>query len=146
MVFACGPRSRNESAAQSTTPNRTKAPAAAVRAPAKAPLLASSFSVNVQKGVKFAFRVTNQGGKTDVSFPSGRTHDVVVLDSLGREVWRWSSGRLFTQMLQNKVLRTDAELAFEDVWAAPRSGKYVAVASLASMNYPIEQRTEFVVP
>jgi hypothetical protein len=79
-------------------------------------------------------------------FPSGQTHDVVVLDTTGREVWRWSSGRVFTQVLQNKVLRATDTLAFGERWKDPPRGQYVAVARLASANYPVEERAAFVVP
>ena len=97
-------------------------------------------------GVRFDFRVTNSGGsKVEMNFPSGQTHEVVVLDTLGREVWRWSKGRIFTQMLQNRILRTDDTLAYGERWKDAPRGQYVAVARLASTNYPIEQRTTFVV-
>ena len=96
--------------------------------------------------IRFAFRVTNSGGgKVEMQFPSGQTHDVVVLDSLGRQVWRWSDGRIFTQLVQNKILRTADTLAFDERWKGAARGQYVAVARLASGNYPIEQRTTFVV-
>jgi hypothetical protein len=102
---------------------------------------------DASSGVRIAFRVTNAGGgKVEMQFPSGQTHDVVVLDTLGREVWRWSNGRAFTQVLQNKVLRTADTLAFDERWRDATSGRYVAVARLASANYPIEQRTPFIVP
>ena len=72
-------------------------------------------------------------------------HEVFVLDTLGREVWRWSKGRMFTQLLQNMILRTDDTLAYGERWKDAPRGQYVAVARLASSNYPIEQRTAFVV-
>jgi hypothetical protein len=68
-----------------------------------------------------------------------------VLDSLGREVWRWSDGRLFTQAMQNHVMRTADLMEYEEVWRTPAPGRYVAVATLASKNYPVERRVEFTV-
>ena len=76
---------------------------------------------------------------------NGRTHDWVVFDSLGNEVWRWSDGRLFTQAMQNKVLRTDDSLRYDGSWSDAPPGRYVAVATLSSANFPIERRVEFVV-
>jgi len=80
------------------------------------PQIVSALAVNVNEatdGVRFDFRVTNAGGtRIEVNFPSGQTHEVIVLDTLGREVWRWSDGRMFTQVLQNKVLRSDDTLAY----------------------------------
>ncbi len=140
LAFACGPRPGSGD------------PVAAVHAPhAKSsaqpgPSLVSSLAVVVKNGVAMDFRVVNAGAKRlEVNFPSGKTHEVVVLDSLGREVWRWSSGRMFTQSLQNKVLHSSDSLEYDAVWQNAPTGKYTAIATLASENFPMEQRMEFVV-
>lgn len=136
LAFACGPRPR-EAGADSATVKRS--------ASADTPL-AAALDVRVANGVEFAFQVANEGSKKlELLFPDGRTHDVVVLDSIGREVWRWSDGRMFTQAVQNKVLRSNDALTFEQQWPSPRPGRYMAVATLASRNYPVEHRVEFVV-
>ncbi len=140
LAFACGPRARNESASTSGEPPRH------VRTDPSSPL-ASSMDVQVSDEVRIAFEVQNAGRKKlELKFPNGRTHDVVVLDSIGREVWRWSEGRMFTQAVQNRVLRTSDALRYEEEWASPAPGRYVAVATLASTNHPVTQRVEFVVP
>lgn len=139
LAFACGPRARNE-ATISDDAQRV------MRATNDAPLV-PSLAVNVEKGVTFEFSVVNgTKKKLEVSFNDGRTHELVVLDSLGREVWRWSEGRMFTQSVQNRVLRTSDALTYEEEWEAPAPGRYTAVAMLTSRNYPVEQRTEFTVP
>ncbi|MEX2182118.1 MAG: BsuPI-related putative proteinase inhibitor [Gemmatimonadaceae bacterium] len=139
LAFACGPRQRNESATSRSSDRPT------VTAPADAPLT-PSLDIKVGDGVRFAFNVTNDGAKKiEVLFPDGRTHEVLVLDSLGREVWRWSEGRLFTQAVQNRVLRSSDSLRFEESWANARPGSYTVIATLASVNFPVEQRAEFVV-
>ena len=98
------------------------------------------------KGVEFAFHLTNTAGrKLQVSFPNGQTHELVVLDTVGREVWRWSTGKMFTQSLQNKVMRESDTLSYALRWTDAPAGRYVAVATLASGNFPVEQRVEFVV-
>ena len=108
--------------------------------------LTPSLSINVDDDVRFAFNVANDGAKKlELLFADGRTHDVVVLDSIGREVWRWSDGRLFTQAVQAKVLRASDRIAFEEAWNDARPGNYTAVATLASSNFPIEQRVAFTV-
>ena len=113
------------------------------------PALTPSLAVNARganDAVHFDFVVSNTGNKKlEVSFPSGQTHDMIVLDSLGREVWRWSTKRMFTSALQNKVMREHDTLTFNDEWSNAAPGRYTAVARLASMNYPMEQRAEFVV-
>lgn len=68
-----------------------------------------------------------------------------MLDSLGREVWRWSDGRLFTQAAENRVLPSSDALRFEESWANARPGTYTVIATLASVNFPVEQRAEFMV-
>lgn len=140
LAFACAPRGRGN-----------QADARAARAQQAAPpRIESALSINardVAKGIRFDFRVTNAGGgKVEMHFPSGQTHDVVVLDTTGREVWRWSSGRIFTQLMQNRILRSADTIAFDERWKDPPRGQYVAVARLESANYPMEQRTAFVVP
>lgn len=140
LAFACGPRGRSESIARDE----------AVRAPRVDPAspLAPTLDVVTDAGeVRFAFAVMNAGKKKlEVNFADGRTHDVVVLDSLGTEVWRWSEGRLFTQAMQNRVLRTSDALRYEEQWEAPAPGRYVAIATLESRNFPVTHRAEFVVP
>ncbi len=139
LAFACGPRAHDEVTGAEREPTR------AVRVDPSSPL-AAAIDVQVRDGVRIAFEVVNVGKKKlEVNFPDGRTHDVVVLDAVGREVWRWSEGRMFTQAMQNRVLRTSDVLRFEERWESPKPGKYVVVATLASMNYPVTHRVEFEV-
>ena len=144
LAFACGPRagtraSTGDSAgAIRTSRARSSAP--------NGPALVSTLDVVVKNGVAMDFRVMNAGAKRlEVNFPSGQTHEVVVVDSLGREVFRWSKGRMFTQSLQNKVLHASDTLDYDAVWHNAPAGKYTAIATLASENFPMEQRAEFVV-
>ncbi len=112
----------------------------------KGALVASSLDVRVDNEVHFALKVRNDGDrKVEVNFPSGMTHDIAVLDERGRQVWRWSDGRLFTSAYQNKVLRSDDTLSFSESWKAPAPGRYTAVARLVSNNYPQIQRVQFAV-
>jgi hypothetical protein len=139
LAFACGPRPHGESATDRAAVKRN------VVANADAPLT-PSLDIDVNDDVRFAFHVANDGSKKlELLFADGRTHDVVVLDSIGREVWRWSEGRLFTQAVQSKVLRVSDRIAFEEAWNDARPGTYTAVATLASSNFPIEQRVAFTV-
>lgn len=106
---------------------------------------ASSFTVNVKHGVNFTLDVSNNTSKmAELRFPSGRTHDFVVLDQTGKEVWRWSNGRMFTQGLQNKLIKSRQKAVFAESWEKPTvHGKFTAVAILASENLPVQQRAEF---
>lgn len=135
LAFACGPRSH--SSASPTVEHRV----------GDAPV-ASSLNVRVGRQVEFAFHVTNNGRKRlEINFPSGQTHDIAVLDSTGREVWRWSEGRMFTQSLQNKVLGSNETVSYQEKWnPADAKGTFTAVAKLTSANFPLEQRVEFTLP
>jgi hypothetical protein len=134
LAFACTRSRTNESLSSSKSSHKRGA------------AVASSLDVRVDDAVHFALRVRNDGDrKVELNFPSGMTHDIAVLDERGRQVWRWSDGRLFTAAYQNRVLRSDDTLSFSESWHAPAPGNYTAVARLVSQNYPQEQRVTFAV-
>jgi hypothetical protein len=95
--------------------------------------------------VELRLHVTNTSGKKiEMSFPTGQTHDFYIVDATGREVWRWSTGRMFTQGVQKKLVDGGSTLSFADRWTGPVSGgTYTAVAVLKSDSHPTEQRVEF---
>jgi len=135
VLYACGPRPH-----ASEAPNRNHG--------TSGPLVASSLDVAVGDNVEFVLHVTNNAQKKlELTFPSGQNYDIAVLDSLGREVWRWSSGRMFTQALQNHVLDANETLSYEAAWKPDAMrGAFVAVASLRSENHPLERRVPFSLP
>jgi hypothetical protein len=139
LAYACGPRAR------SAEPEREKA--ASPTKTAEAGPIVAALDVKIRDGIEFTFRVTNnEPRKLELLFPSGQTHDLVVQDSLGRDVWRWSEGRMFTQAYQNKVLAAGETLSWEAAWRAEvPKGRYVAIASLMSENTPVEERVSFEV-
>ena len=138
IALACGPRLRS-------TPPPDPTPAAHA---ANGQKLANSLDVSVRGGVKLVYHVTNiSDSKLEIDFPNGQTHDFVVLDDGGREVWRWSKERIFTQAFQSKFLDEKETMTIEAHWdAARRTGKFTAVAQLLSSNHPLEQRVEFTLP
>jgi hypothetical protein len=142
VAFACGPRSPS-SAIAFAVPVKKRAVTVA-----DGPTVTSTLKVRVEKSVALSLQVTNASGKrTEINFPNGQMYDFRVVDSTGREVWRWSEGRLFTQSLQNRLLDAGETLTFEERWVAPEShGEFTAVATLMSDNHPIEVRANFVVP
>ena len=153
VAFACGPRSHSEASLVSV--NLAKPVAApAANAVKKTPRkdqqvrVAPNFTISVEhKSIRFALDVTNPTKKNvELTFPDGQTHDFAVLDSAGREVYRWADGRMFTQSVQNRNLDGGetmhiAEQATLDL--AP--GSYVAVAKLRSTNFPVQERVSFEV-
>jgi len=155
LAFACGPRSRSESAAVAAVqplqitnkidvPSKRHAPSPKVEGK-----IDSKFAVDIAGNeVRFALNVKNVGKKhVELRFPNGKSYDFVVLDSLGREVWHWSNGRMFTQGMQNKQLGTGDVMHVSEAWQRPlQPGKYTAIATLNSSNYPVEERTDFTLP
>ena len=154
LAFACGPRSHSEAPAAlaSALPINPSTPPAPEkiarhingRSPAK---VEPHLDVQVaQRNVRFAFEVENIGAKhVELKFANGQAYDFTVVDSLGRQVWRWSNDRLFTQGVQNKQLGSGETLQAREVWKRAKPGRYTAIATLRSANYPVEQRADFVV-
>jgi hypothetical protein len=142
VALACGSRSHSEAAA-TAAPAARSAPRAEKRASAE---IRSAFAVSAApNALHFALNVTNPGKKgIELTFPSGQEYDFSVRDSLGREVYRWGKGRMFTQSLQNKVLDGGETKRFEEHAATTLPpGSYVAIATLRSSNYPVQERVAF---
>jgi hypothetical protein len=111
-------------------------------------MLASSLNVTVGTDVRLTLHITNSTAESvELRFSSGKTHDFVILDSKGVEVWRWSADRMFTQALQTRALRVSESVTYEERWVpGSASGTFTAVGLLASTNVPIEKRVEFTLP
>ncbi len=107
--------------------------------------VSSVFTVNGAHNVEFRLDVRNNTRKmVELRFPSGRTHDFIVQDERGVEVWRWSKSHLFTQGIQNKLVKAKDVTEFSEEWDAGNArGKFTAIAVLASDNHPIEERVQF---
>jgi hypothetical protein len=154
VAFACGPRTRSESATQSAAVTIASTTDARITQQGEArttkdgALSATLYVRSNESPMRLALHVVNTSKKRlELTFPSGQTHDFVILDSVGREVWRWGNGRMFTQSLRNKLLGAGETLELEEsvgrINLVP--GKYVARAVLTSRNHPIAQEAEFTV-
>jgi hypothetical protein len=133
------------------TPYASAGRISARKAVAKKPpiTLTSALGVAVDgESVTFDLTVTNPGQrKVELTFPSGQTYDVVVFDAAGGEVWRWSTGQMFTQSLRNKSLDAHETMQYSATWKHPAiHGSLVAVATLTSTNYPSTARASFALP
>ncbi len=143
VAFARGSFTRDD--AVNTTKHRTTKTVDA---------LGTTLDVNVnardvnEESVNFALHVGNNTKKMiELRFANGQTHEFVVLDSTGKEMWRWSSGRMFTQAIRNKLLKGREETVFEERWNTKGlRGTYTAIATLRSQNHPVETSVEFVLP
>ncbi len=70
------------------------------------------------KPITFTLRVVNGSSRTvRLSFRTAQRFELVMEDGQGREVWRWSAGRLFAQVLGEETL-------------GPSGGEFVALATM----------------
>ena len=161
VALACGSQSHadakahptDKSVRQAGTPSAvvTVAVAPVSRAkhagtPAAVAPLKSAFVVRAEaRAIHFSLDLTNATKKNlELEFPSGQEYDFAVLDSTGREVYRWGKERMFTQSLQNRVLDGGETRRYEEsADKALPNGSYVAVATLRSSNYPVQERVPF---
>lgn len=143
VALACGSLSRSDASAVTVKSPQRHAKKAS---DASAPQINTAFSVSAEPGaVLFNLAVANTGKKSvELAFPNGQQYDFSVVDSTGREVYRWGKGRMFTQSVQNKNLDGGDTMQIRESASAklPR-GAYVAVATLQSSNFPVQQRVPF---
>jgi len=161
VAFACSsPRTNSEVSTRqiaSASAEQTASTSAAIRQQGearaaiktqKSPVSAQIYVRRNDSRVQFALRVVNTSKKrVEITFPSGQTYDFVVLDSAGREMWRWGSDRMFTQALRNKLLAAGEALDFEETLRSGPlpPGRYTARATLTSANFPLMDEAEFLV-
>ena len=144
VALACGSLvNKNTSAAQSTKSTRLSRSAVDARV---APNVNGSFAVKVEAhALHFALDLTNDSKKQmELTFPNGQEYEFTVIDTAGHEVYRWGASRMFTQSVQNRLLGGgDTMHITERAKTTLPHGKYVAVATLRSTNFPITQSSEF---
>lgn len=142
VAFAATPFSHNE---------KPIAPAKHSAAEKAAPIV-TTFDITRPKDdaekLRFTLNVKNNTAKMlELRFPDGQTHDFVVKDFAGKEIWRWSEGRMFTSAMKSETLKGKGETAFEESWDSQgQHGSFTAVAILKSNNFPIETSVQFMLP
>jgi hypothetical protein len=113
------------------------------------PLVASFQIRPAADSVAFTLAVTNSGREPlALEFRSGQTYDFAVSDR-GREVWRWSAERMFTQALRTETLAPGQTLTWRELWRPDpslRGRSLTATARLASANHPVERAQTFRLP
>lgn len=156
FVLACGTRSHSEAVKPATKVALASSAESPAPAPAPvrrikltdtgAPDIHPAFVVSTAANdVHFALDVTNGSKRhVELAFASGQQYDFTIVDTAGKEVYRWGSGRMFTQSLQYRTLDGGDTMHIEEHAAPPLGkGSYVAVATLRSSNFPIQQRVPF---
>ncbi|WP_293029536.1 BsuPI-related putative proteinase inhibitor [Natronococcus sp.] len=95
--------------------------------------------------VRFEFAVRNAGtDPVELQFSDACKAEFVVEEE-GREVWRYTDGRMFAQMISSERIAPDETATYEAEWEEPRSGEYTAVAELRAQEATCDARTGFSV-
>jgi hypothetical protein len=130
--------------ARGTTTHKATLAETPVKTHSKAEL---STKLTVKSGdvVELNLSVRNNTKKmVELRFPSAKTHEFVLVNSRGAEVWRSGKQRTYTQVMQAKLVKSkDIAVYSEEFNASKLHGHYTAIAKLVSENHPIEERVEF---
>jgi len=141
VAFAATPFSHDEKV---TTPKHAR--------PENSAPIVTTFDITRPKNdaekLRFTLNIKNNTTKMlELTFPDGQTHDFVVKDFAGKEIWRWSEGRMFTSAMKSETLKGKGQTAFEESWNAEGlHGSFTAVAILKSNNFPVETSVQFMLP
>ena len=122
--------------------------ASAKRVSAGAPI---SINLRVTPGVDnvtFELAANNASNKRhELRFTDGQEVDFVVRDANGRDVWKWSAGRLFTQPMRTHLLEEHESRDYEATWTdSLPHGKFTAIARFRSENHPAVTQVDFILP
>src|SRR5438034_3119499 len=134
VAFAAAPFSHAE---------KPTAPANRHSAENGAPLV-TTFDITRPKNdtdkLRFTLNVRNNTSKMlELQFPDGQTHDFVVKDFAGKEIWRWGEGRMFTSAMRSETLKGKGHTIFAESWDTKgQHGSFTALAILRSNNFPVE--------
>ena len=91
--------------------------------------------------VQFTLTVENTGDDpVTAQFSNGCRADVAVVDD-GTEVWRYTDGRMFTQVLGSEEFDPGETRTFDVEWDDPTPGSYTAVGELTAANCSCEAET-----
>ncbi|WP_290812171.1 BsuPI-related putative proteinase inhibitor [Halovivax sp.] len=96
-------------------------------------------------GVAFTLTVTNTGSEpVQARFTDAGRADVAVYDG-DREVWRFSAGRMYAQVMGSERFEPGEPRSFDAAWRDPEPGSYTAVGELRASDRSCQARTEFTV-
>lgn len=67
--------------------------------------------------ISFVVTIKNQASAArTLTLPTGQTHDVVVMDAGHKEVWRYSRGRMFAQVIVDLTLKPGESRSYTTTW------------------------------
>ena len=97
-------------------------------------------------GVTFTYTVHNDGSEpVRMEFPNAGMADVAVFDENGSEIWRYSDGRMYAQVITSDEIEPDGHRQYEMTWEDPEAGEFIAAAELRATTETAAVRTEFTV-
>jgi len=104
-------------------------------------LSSSKSELGIGEPITFSMKLRNKGTKAQlISFRSGQRFDILLQNSKGETVWKWSANKRFTESLSRQTLAPNASFDFEAKWdgrALPDAqitpGTYTAHAILTSV-------------
>lgn len=77
----------------------------------------TTFGVFHPQGEPLPFYIVVAAGEPiTLYYRTTQRFDIVVTDSDGREIWRWSGGRAFSQVLEQVELKPGEPMAFTETW------------------------------
>jgi hypothetical protein len=101
---------------------------------------------DARDAVLFVFTVTNDGSEpVELRFEDSCKAEFVVA-AAGTEIWRFSEGRAFAQVLESTTLEPGASTTYEAEWSDPEPGAHTATAALRATDATCEARTGVSVP
>jgi hypothetical protein len=133
-LSACPPEVRDEPAAEPS--------------PAAARLASSLHVESYADSARFSLLVTNPADQpVELTYPTGQSFDFVV-EQNGRELWRWSDDRVFTQAIRQETLGPEETLNFAATWTPPAGaeGEFTVRGMLTTQEHTAEQQARFRLP
>ncbi|MGQ9523671.1 MAG: BsuPI-related putative proteinase inhibitor [Armatimonadota bacterium] len=95
---------------------RVTAPPKARPAVLRVDLTTDKSAYSLGEPVMVTLTISNLGGTpAELTFPTGQKYEFTA-SRAGREVWRWSAGRVFTQAVQRMSVRPGEEISFRERW------------------------------
>ena len=98
-----------------------------------------------KESIRVVLTLRNRTSDTvKLTLPSAQTHDMVVSTKEDKEIWRWSAGRMFAQVLTEVVLPPGESKSFVETWDQTRRdgkpvepGEYKAVGLIPTRDQSI---------
>jgi hypothetical protein len=103
---------------------------------------------------RLTFTITNKSIQPEsYTFNNGQQFDVVITDSTGKQVWTWSKGQIFSQLMTHVHLNQGQSHSYTVVWnrrddndVPVPAGQYTAAAALTNQPRLVVAKTTTINP